>query len=445
MKSPEVDRAREQGGNGSPPPRQADVVVIGGGIIGCATAYELATRRVRVVLVERGELGADQSSRAWGFVRRQRRDPAELPLMMAANERWPRLAEELGADIEWVQAGILALANDVSRLEFYHRWLEETRAFETGSRLLTRQEIEGLIPMMDGPWIGGLFTPGDGHAEPRKVMAAYARALERMQVAVCTHCAARGIEVSGGGVSAVLTERGRIRAPIVVCAAGAGSSRLARSIGLRLPQLVVRATVAETEPVAPVTQIAVWSPGGAFRQRRCGRFVIARAEDGDHDLTLDSFRYARDFMPNFLRNRRAFRIHVGRPLVRDVLAHIARPPKALTRHGSVDEPKPNPAVVERSRANLVRHFPFLAGIRVERAWVGAIDSTPDALPVLGDAGRPSGFIFATGFSGHGFALGPIVGQLLAELIVDGKPSIDIRALSYERFQRGRGTKPASIG
>jgi len=246
-------------------------------------------------------------------------------------------------------------------------------------------------------------------------------------------------------VSAVLTEHGMIRTPVAVCAAGAGSGRLARQIGLRLPQLVVRATVAETAPVAPVTQLAVWTPGVAFRQRPGGSFYIARAEDGDHDVTLDSFRYLRDFLPNFLRNRRAFRIHVGRPLLNDLFRELRSRSAGRASGERPSEPAPNPAVVARSRENLVRHFPFLAGIQVKRVWAGLIDSTPDALPVLGEVGWPAGFVFATGFSGHGFAMGPIVGQLLAELIVDGTPSIDLSALSYGRFRSGRGRKAAHIG
>ncbi|HET9016951.1 MAG TPA: FAD-binding oxidoreductase, partial [Thermomicrobiaceae bacterium] len=305
-------------------------------------------------------------------------------------------------------------------------------------------EVMELIPGIAGAWIGGLYTPNDGHAEPTKVTPALARAAERAGATVATGCNVEAVEVSGGKVVGVQTTRGTVRAPLVVCAAGAGSGWLARSLGLRLPQLVVRATVAETVPVPPVTPIGGWGPGGAFRQRPGGSFYVARSGDTDYDLTFDSFRYLREFLPNYRKNWRVFRIRPGAALWRDARDAVAsRDGDERTAPLPVGEPKPNPRVVARARDNLVRLFPGLAGIPLQRAWAGLIDTTPDAVPVIGPAG-PEGFVLATGFSGHGFAMGPIVGKLLSELVLDGAPSIDLSALRYARFGEGAMAQPKSL-
>src|SRR5262245_57568069 len=148
--------------------RECDVFVIGGGIVGCATAYYLARRGVRVVLAERTAIAWEQSGRNWGFVRQQGRDPAEVPLMMAANPTWCGLEAELGADIEWVQGGNLALAATPERLGLMEAWLDIARAHGLDSRVVTPTEVETLVPGIAGRWLGGLYTPSDGHAEPRK-------------------------------------------------------------------------------------------------------------------------------------------------------------------------------------------------------------------------------------------------------------------------------------
>lgn len=425
----------------------ADVVVIGGGIVGAATAYYLAKRRVKVVLLEKGNIGNEQSSRAWGFVRQQGRDPAELPLMIESNKIWPGLSEELGTDIEWVQGGVLTVANDDEQLGRFEEWLKSVKGFNLDTRMMSREEVARLIPDMEGSWVGGMYTPSDGHAEPTKVPNAFARAAASLGATIYTHCPAQRIELSAGRVSGVVTERGTIKTSVVVCAAGAWSTKIARTLGISLPQLAVLSTAAETEPVRPLTRAAVWTQGCAFRQRSNGSLYVAGGARGGIDLTLDSFRYARYFLPNYLKNRSIFTMQVGRRLLRDIRQTIGFPRNGdlppFAQAGDI-EPTPNLKLAQKSRDNFMKLFPSLGPVRIRRVWAGYIDSLPDALPVLGESGHVQGFIFATGFSGHGFAMGPIVGRLMSELIIDGQTSIDISQLSFDRFREGKIGKPKSL-
>src|SRR5262249_53004534 len=156
---------------------------------------------------------------------------------------------------------------------------------------------------LGGTWAGGMHTPGDGHADPEKATDAFARAARAHGAAVQLGGAGQGVTTRAGAVSGVVTEQGEIRAPVGVCAAGAWSAGLARTLGLRLPQRWVRGTVARTTPAPPVTACAVWGPGVAFRQRRDGAFNIAAGGALDHDVTLDSLRQLRFFLPNFWKNK----------------------------------------------------------------------------------------------------------------------------------------------
>jgi glycine/D-amino acid oxidase-like deaminating enzyme len=426
--------------------READVVVVGAGIVGCASAYYLARRGLRVVVVERGPVAGEQSRKNWGFVRQQGRDPNEIPLMIEANAIWRGIEAELSADVEWTQGGNLALAADATRMGRFEEWLPVARQFGLETRLLRAGDLRSIVPGLAGTWVGGMYTPGDGHADPAKATDAFARGAVSHGATIQLSCAVQRVVTRRGAVSGVVTERGEIRTPGVVCAAGAWSSRLARTLGLHLPQRWVRGTVARTTRTGPITPCAVWGPGVAFRQRRDGSFNIAAGGALDHDVTLDSLRQIRFFLPNFWKNRAMFRFHVGRPLARSLAAALPRSAarrRPLVWDRGID-PVPNQKKVRRSLAELHRMLPAVASLRVAERWAGYIDATPDMVPVLGEAQALRGFVFATGFSGHGFAMGPIAGRLVSELIVDAKPSLDIAAFRFSRFAEGAIGRPRNV-
>ena len=415
---------------------EADVVIIGGGIVGCASAYYLARRGARVVLVEKGSIASEQSSRAWGFVSQLGRLPLETPLMVEANKIWSNLERELNADVEWVQEGNIVRAPDEKQMARLEQAVKEETELGLDVRLLSKREVREMIPLMEGPWgVGALYSPKDGQVEPIKATTALARAAQEHGATIYTYCATEGIQVAGGQVTSVVTERGEIHTPVVICAAGVWSSKVGRMVGLDLPQRKVRGTVAATTPVAPITGIA--SRGGkvAFRQKRDGTIYYAGLGKADYDITLDSFRHLRMFLPNYRKNRSLFRLGLGREMLKDIARTM--PWSSARKHPfahAVDmEPKCNPNKVKRGRLALIELFPSLKDIGIQNTWAGYIDATPDALPVLGEVPSLRGFIFATGLCGHGIASGPIVGKLMSELILDGQPSLDIHGLRYSRF------------
>ena len=418
--------------------KQADVVVIGGGIAGCATAYNLAKRGVSVVLVEKGEIAGEQSGRNWGWVS-QMRSPAEAPLHILSHSVWATLSDELNADLEWVQSGGMYLAEDEESFERLQRQAVVMGELGMDVRALARGEVEALIPEIAGSWVGAYYNRNNGHADPVKTTTAFARAAQEYGVKVYTDCAAEHIEVSNGAVSSVVTERGEIQTSVVVCAAGAWSAKLGRMVGLDLPQRKVRATVARTSPMPVFTRINVWGGGVAVRQRIDGSLMIAGDGSADYDVTLESFRHLRMFLPTYFRDRRGIRLHVGVELLKDMARSM--PWSASKKHPFAHtvgvEPRPNSKKVHDSLRSLFKLYPHLEGtVQIERAWAGYIDVTLDRVPVLGEVPEVKGFLFATGFSGHGFAMGPGVGVVMSELIVDGKISVDVHGLRYSRFAEG---------
>ncbi len=427
------------------PEKTYDVAVIGGGIAGCSTAYFLAERGLSVLLLEKGEIAGEQSGRNWGFVRQQGRDPREIPLMMACNRLWQELPAKLEADIEWRQGGILYLAEGEAEMADYEAWLDHARAYQLDSRLLSGREAAALLPGMARTWAGGLHTPGDGQADPVKTTRAFAAAAARRGTEVRTSCIVQAIERGGGTVTGLRTETGEVKAKAVLVAAGAWTSPLLRDLGLDLPQLRVRASVLRTKKAPEKTTLGVWSPGLGFRQRRDGTFNVAAGGLVDHDIGLDSLRYAWAFRKGFRQNRRQFRFHLGRPFFEDI-AGLFDSRAALMRRLAAQralDPAPDPEKLKKGLSTFRTLFPEFAKLEADYGWAGVIETTPDAIPVLDALPGVSGLFVATGFSGHGFGIGPIAGRLMAELIAGSEPSLDLAAFRFARFTEAGPLTPES--
>src|SRR5690242_16767720 len=191
-------------------PAKADVVVIGGGIIGTSTALELAERGISVVLCEKGTIAAEQSSRNWGWVRKMGRDPRELPLIIESLRLFEGLNERTGAETGFRKSGILYTCDNEADVARNAAWLEYARPYQLDTRMLSTAETANLLPSMKTRFAGALYTASDGRAEPQKAAPAIARGAQAKGAVILDNCAVRGVERAGGRVSGVITERGRI-------------------------------------------------------------------------------------------------------------------------------------------------------------------------------------------------------------------------------------------
>ncbi len=204
----------------SPLPKACDVVVIGAGIIGIMTAWYLARRGLKVVVCEKGRVAGEQSSRNWGWVRQQGRDPAELPIMIEANRIWQGLESEAGEDMGFRRTGVLYMANSASDMAAFEAWMVHADAHQVDTVLLSTAETSAMVPGAAMTWHGGLWTGSDGRAEPWLAVPALARAASRSGVAIAEACAVRTLDIAAGRVAGVVTEQGRIACDQVVLAGG---------------------------------------------------------------------------------------------------------------------------------------------------------------------------------------------------------------------------------
>lgn len=424
-------------------PGAVEVVVIGGGIIGVATALELAERGIPVALCEKGVIAGEQSSRNWGWTRQMGRDERELPLCMHSVELWSRMNARIGRETGWRRTGIAYLSYTQRDLKGWLGWAEIGKRHGLDARMLSRAEIDAALPGNNGGILGVLHTGSDGRAEPWIAVPAMAEAAREKGAHILTRCAVRAVETEAGHVSAVVTERGTIRCSSVVLAGGTWSRLFAGNMGIDFPQLKVVAPVAHVDGVAGLTDMPVGAGDFAYRKRLDGSFTVAVRNRNLAPLTPDHFRLLTEFFPAFLTSWRELSLRLDGTFLADLMTKRRWRPDEPTPFEAVRvlDPPAHRGFTRRALRNLTRAFPGFARARVLREWAGVMDATPDAIPVIGPVhGRP-GFYIASGFSGHGFGIGPGAGQLMADLITGARPAIEpaIFDISRLRPRPGRAT------
>lgn len=364
---------------------RADVVIVGGGAMGASTAFHLAEMGITdVVIVEREVLAAGSTSKAAGGVRLQFADEVNVRIMLRSVPEFERFDERFDADIGFQQVGYLFLLSTPKDLETFRAGLEVQQRLGVPSRELTVDEAREIVPQIkpDG-LLGAAFCPRDGHATPEAVVQGYAGAAAARGVRIRQHCEATGIELDGGRIAAVHTTKGTIHTDTVVCAAGVGSAAVGRLAGVEIP------VTAEPHWVH-------YSPGD------CGLPTTV-------PMTID-------FATGFYLHREGPGLVFG------------------SRDASLD------AVAAAGTAR----FPVLADLRVQTSWWGDYELSPDRNGIVGEAAEPSRFLYATGFSGHGFQQCPAIGEHLAERIAGRRPTLDLSTFALERFGDGTARAEAFV-
>jgi sarcosine oxidase subunit beta len=368
----------------------ADVVVIGGGVEGCSIAYQLAKRGLDVVLLEARELASAASGASAGGVRQQGRDPRELPIAMRAIAMWPGLSDELGADIDYHQKGHLTLVEFETDLPALEKRVREQRESGLGIEMLYGDELRDVAPGVSEQVIAGAFCPTDGHANPIWTTKAFGAAAGREGATVLERTPATGILTDSGRVVGVETPDGAIATSWVVNAAGAWSPEICKLAGFevpihtRAPQMLLTTEL----PMDLYPVVGCVSKLLSLKQLMNGRYLIGGGWPASVYQDIDA-------------------------------------PLARNRHDSITGSASHSSAI----------WPALLKTKVLRVWAGLEAETDDVVPILGPVDHIEGFIMASGFSGHGFALSPYIGVLIADLIATGETAIPLDALMLDRFDK----------
>jgi len=426
-------------------PDEVDVVIIGGGIIGVCSAFYLAGHGLSVMLCEKGIVAGEQSSRNWGWIRQHGRDEAELPIMMESNRLWQGLSAEVGEDLGFRKEGVLYLASSESKMAKRELWLDIAQRHQLQSYVLNARQVAKITGAPLNQWCGGVATPSDGRAEPWIAVSAIARACVRRGVKIKEHCAVRQLELNNGQICGVVTEHGVVKCNRVVLAGGAWSSLFAGNMNIHLPQLSVRSTVVRTSAVDNFYSGNAADENLAFRRREDGGYTLALTDRTEHMIGPNSFKFFKPFIPALLSDLESYRLKTKMPSNYPDAWRVARKWSAdqITPFEKmrVLNPAANSTLANRALELAQKKLPALKNVHIVDSWAGMIETMPDIVPIIdtidsSSPDAPVGLTIATGFSGHGFGIGPAVGKLLADMVCQRPVPYDLSRFRLKRFTDG---------
>lgn len=369
------------------PPLAKDVAIIGGGLVGSSAALALRRMGISVVLLDKGFCGAQASGVNYGGVRRQGRPPEQIPLSQRAHTIWPRLKEIIGIDGEFLRSGHLKLARTEADMASLEAYAARVAAMGLGLELMGHNTLRERFPWIADDVAGASLCPGDGHANPRLVSAAFAHAARKAGAQVLEHTPVTQVEKATDHFRLLAGAGTEIKARFVINSAGAWAGAFAERFGEPVPLSRIYPSMIVTEPLAPVMSVNIGAEGGGIyaRQVERGNCIVG----GVRGEPLDD--------PDFSR------------------------------------PTGSDAVAIMNRAAAL--FPSLRNACAIRFWSGTEGEMADRNPVIGFSRTTPGLLHAFGFSGAGFQIAPGVGEVLAELVRDGDSSTPLQAFSIDRFAR----------
>ncbi|MFD8334215.1 NAD(P)/FAD-dependent oxidoreductase [Streptomyces solisilvae] len=376
-------------------PASADVVIIGGGVMGVSIAFHLAEAGVtNIVVVERGDLGRGSSGKPIGGVRAQFSDPLNIELGSRSLRAFEDFPHRPGADIRFDTVGYLFLLDSERQASDFAAGVGLQNSLDVPSRMIGPEDAQRLCPYLstDG-LVAAAYSPADGHARPGLVVQGYAAAAARAGVTIATRTAVRGMDTAGDRVVAVHTSHGRIACSAVICAAGAWSARIGDMVGVHLPVRPVKRQLAFTAPLAPPAPripFTIDFSSTAYFHNSDDGLLLGLADPGQAE------GFDTTWTPEWLE------------LFRTVARHRA---------------------------------PALADMETAGGWAGLYEVTPDHNALIGRSGELPNFLYAAGFSGHGFLQAPAVGEVVRDLYLEREPFTDVSPLSADRFHRGAEIRP----
>ena len=370
-------------------PQHASVVVVGGGVMGVSTAFHLAEAGVRdVLLLDSGPLGGGSTCKAAGGVRAMFSDEVNVELGRRSLEAFARFGERPGQQIDLHRVGYLFLLDRPEHVRAMSAAVELQNALGVPSRMIAPEEAQRLSPLISTEGLlAAAWSPTDGHCTPESVVLGYATAARRLGAVLVPHCALTGIDVQDGAVTGVVTGRGSVATDTVVCVAGAWSAQVAALAGVDLPVTPLRRQVVVTEPVPDLP--------------------------AQLPMTID-------FSTSFYFHGE------GRGLLMGMSDPDEQPGFSVER---------SDAWLPRLAAAVAARAPALADVGLHSGWAGLYEMTPDHNALIGESDQVSRFLYATGFSGHGFLMGPAVGEVVRDLVLRRPPPVDVSGLSVDRLAR----------